>query len=206
MSFSDQRWRVEYQGKWRTSKWSSLELFEQVKVLDDPFLQTHWSNKGSGEIKRSTKRIQSAAKKVWKSYEKWWQYWEIAQTRLELKTMKDVIKEHIPIFFIQTTCSLWNVKSKKMIDPYQWLMNYLNCKVDAKGTYPHLRNLVNLFCKVYKKDLEVKRPLIKKKRRWLSLAVKRQITKWSCKLHRTASGPWIKGATSEFKKQVSIKY
>jgi hypothetical protein len=98
------------------------------------------------------------------------------RTRWELGTMKGMTKEHIPILFSQTIYSIWNARGKEMVDPHLWLMNYLDSKLDAMGTNPHLKTLVKVFCKVCKEALEIKRPLTRRERRWLSLTFRSQIT------------------------------
>jgi hypothetical protein len=52
-----------------------------------------------------------------------------------------------------------------MVARHLWLMNYLDCKLDAMGTNQHLKTLVKVFYKVCKEDLEIKRPLTKERKK-----------------------------------------
>lgn len=108
---------------------------------------------------------------------------------LELESMKGMTKEHISTLFSQTVYLVWNARGREQVDPHRWFMNYLDCKLDSKGSNPHLRALIKVFCKVCKEDLSIKRPLTRRERRWLSLTFKSQVTKWSCKYYGTASSP-----------------
>jgi hypothetical protein len=101
----------------------------------------------------------------------------LPRTRWELGTIKGMTKEHIPTLFSQTMYFVWNARGKEMVDPHRWFMNYLDCKLDAKGNNPRLKTLIKVFCKVCEDNLEIKRPLIRRERMWLSLTFKNQVTK-----------------------------
>jgi hypothetical protein len=109
--------------------------------------------------------------------------------KTDLATLKGMSKGHIQTFFSRTMYSLWNTYGRGMVDPHMWLLHYLGCQLDERGTNPHLKTMVKLFCKVCKEELGFQRPLTRGERRWLSNTLKRQVTKWSCKLHGTASSP-----------------
>jgi hypothetical protein len=64
-----------------------------------------------------------------------------------------------------------------MVDLHLWLMNYLDCKLGARSTNPHLRTLIKVFYKLCKKDFKIQRPLTRTERRWLSLTFRSQVTK-----------------------------
>jgi hypothetical protein len=77
----------------------------------------------------------------------------LPKMRADLVTLKGMSKEHIHTIFSKTMYSFWNTYSREMMDPHLWLLHYLDCKFDIRGTNPHSRTLVRLFCKVCKEDL-----------------------------------------------------
>jgi hypothetical protein len=91
--------------------------------------------------------------------------------------MKGMTKEYILTLLSQTVYSVWNGRGREMMDPHRWFMNYLDCKLDTKDNNPHLRSLIKVFCKICKENLEIKRPLTRRERMWLSLTFKSQVTK-----------------------------